>query len=125
MCAAGDLQASVSDSERIPGGKSLLCSLNLRHVIDCNFTRPDGKVILPSEGIGNADYSYFGDGFGKGDCGLTIHKVQEEDEGLWKCTLYDGSTTWSGFMNASTGGKFCFLLTMAVVKIQDFEIYAV
>ena len=117
MCAAGDFQAFVNDSERVQDGKSLLCSLNPGQVKDCNFTRPDGKVILPSEGIGNADYSYFGDGFMNGECGLTIHKVQEEDKGLWKCTVYDGATTWSGFMNVSTGGKFCFLLTMAVVKI--------
>jgi hypothetical protein len=110
MCAAGDLQASVSDSERIPGGKSLLCSLNAGQVTDCSFTRPDGKVILPSEGIGNANYSYFGDGFENGDCGLTIHKVQEEDKGLWKCTVSHGLTQWSGFMNVSTDGKFCFLL---------------
>jgi len=99
-----DLQATVSDSERVSGGKSLLCSLNPVSVIDCSFTRPDGKVILPSEGIGNADYSYFGDGFAKGDCGLTIHNVSDEDNGMWKCTVseYSTQTQRSGFMNVST-----------------------
>lgn len=118
MCA-GDLQTTVSDSERVPNGTSLLCKLNLGMVRDCSFTRPDGKVILLREGIGNANYSYFGDGFTKGECGLTIHKVQEEDKGLWKCTVYDLSTQEqrSGFMNVSTDGKFCFLLTMVVVKM--------
>jgi hypothetical protein len=90
MCAAGDFKANVSNSERSPNGKSLLCSLKPGKVEDCSFKRPDGKVILPKEGIGNADYSYFGDGFTKGDCGLTIHKVQDKDKGLWKCTVLTG-----------------------------------
>ena len=119
MHAGGDFQATVSDSERVRGGKTLLCSLNPEPVEDCRFTRPDGKVILPSEGIGNVDYSYFGDGFTKGDCGLTIHTVLKEDEGLWKCTVSDVSTKTkrSGFMNVTTDGKFCLLLSMVVVKI--------
>jgi hypothetical protein len=82
MCAAGDFQANVSNSERVPNGKSLLYSLNPGPVEDCSFTRPDDKVLLPSEGIGNADYSYFGDGFMKVDCGLTIHNVQDKDKDI-------------------------------------------
>jgi len=98
-----DLQATVNDSERVPDGKSLLCSLNLGQVRDCSFTRPDGKVMLLNEGIGNADYSYYGDGFEKGDCGLTIHNVQEADKGFWKCSVVDNLTgrQMFGFMNVS------------------------
>jgi hypothetical protein len=115
MCAAGDFTATVSNPEWISSGKSLLCTLYPGRVTDCRFTRPDGEVILPSEGIGNAEYSYFGDGFSKGDCGLTIHSVQEKDKGVWKFTVFDGSITRSGFLNVSTNGKLCFFLTMAVV----------
>jgi hypothetical protein len=117
MCAAGNFTATVSDSEWAENGKSLLCTLYPGPVTDCRFTRPDGKVILPEEGIGNAEYSYFGDGFLKGDCGLTIHNVQDKDEGMWNCTVSDGSTTRSGFLNLSANGKLCFFLRMAVVQI--------
>jgi hypothetical protein len=117
LCAAGEFKAKVNDTEWVVGGKSLLCSLYGRQVSDCSFTRPDGKVILPSDGIGNAEYSYFGDGFNKGDCGLTIHKVQDNDKGLWKCTVDYGSTQRSGFLNVESKGKFCFFLTMVVVQI--------
>jgi hypothetical protein len=82
-------------------------------------------VLLLNEGIGNANYSYFGDGFSRGHCGLTIHNVQEEDKGVWKCSVSDGSTRMSGFLNVSSAGKFCSLLKVAGVKISDFEMYAV
>ena len=108
---------NVSSSERIANGTSLLCSVDKTTVVECNFTRPDGRVLLLSEGIGHAGYSYFGDGFGKGDCGLTIHKVQDNDKGMWKCTVSDGITTRFGFLNVSANGKFSFLLKMVVVKI--------
>jgi hypothetical protein len=82
-------------------------------------------VILLNEGIGNANYSYFGDGFSGGHCGLTIHKVQEEDKGVWKCSVSDWSTQMSGFLNVSSECKFCILLKVTGVKISDFEMYAV
>jgi hypothetical protein len=93
-------------------------------VTDCRFTRPDGAVLLPREGLGNANYSYFGNGFSKGECGLTIHKIQEVDKGLWNCTVSDRSTQRSGFLNVSTKCKFSFLLEMAVMKLIDIEMDA-
>jgi hypothetical protein len=117
MYAAENLAVKVSNPEWLQNGKSLLCTLYSGPVTECRFTRPDGKVILPTYGIGNADYSYFGDGFSKGDCGLTIHNVQDEDKGLWNCTVSDGSTRRSGFLNVSADGKFCFFLKMTVVQI--------
>jgi hypothetical protein len=116
MCAAENFTVTLSDSEWLPDGKDLLCTLYPGPVKDCRFTRPDSKVNLPSEGIGNADYTYFGDGFSEGDCGLKIHNVQDEDKGLWNCTVSDG-TTRSGFLSVLKGGKFCFFLTMTVVHI--------
>jgi hypothetical protein len=81
----------------------LLCSVSPGEVSDCRFTRPDGKVFLPAEGLGNAEYSYFGDGFRSGDCGLTIHQLQEVDKGWWNCSVtigaITGATTKSGFLN--------------------------
>jgi hypothetical protein len=117
MCAAGDFTATVNEAEWLVNGKSLLCTLYRGPVRDCRFTRPDGRVIIPEEGIGNADYSYFGDGFLRGDCGLTIHDVQETDKGMWNCTVSDGLTQRSGFLNVSINGKLCLFLRMAVVQI--------
>jgi hypothetical protein len=122
MCAAGNLTATVSDSEWAENGKSLLCTLYPEPVTDCRFTRPDGRVILPKEGIGNAEYSHFGDGSLRGDCGLTIHDVQETDKGMWNCTVSDGSTQRSGFRNVSTNGKYCFFLITNFVQIYEFEL---
>ena len=96
---------------------SLLCSVYTSPVVECDFTRPDGRVLVLSEGIGHDGYSYFGDGFGNGDCGLTIHKVQDNDKGMWKCAVSDTLTTRFGFLNVSANGKFSFLLKMVVVKI--------
>jgi hypothetical protein len=115
MCVAEKFTATVSDPEWAPNGKNLLCTLYPGPVTKCTFTRPDGKLIFMNEGIGNADYTYFGDGFSEGDCGLTIHQVQAKDNGLWNCTVSDGTTTRSGFLSVLKGGKFCFFLTMAVV----------
>ncbi|GFG31858.1 hypothetical protein Cfor_09172, partial [Coptotermes formosanus] len=97
-----DIEANVSHSEGFKNGKSLLCSIHPGPVTDCRFTRPDGEVLLPKEGIGNANYSYFGDGFSRGHCGLTIHNVTEEDKGVWKCSVAHRSTQWSGFLNVSS-----------------------
>lgn len=108
---------TVSKSERFANGITLLCQVIPGTVNDCRFTRPDGTFLVPREGLGDADYSYFGDGFSAGDCGLTIHEVQEADKGLWKCSVSDGTTRWSGFLNVSTACKFSSLLKMAAVKI--------
>jgi hypothetical protein len=117
MCAAGNFTTTDSKPGWLPNGISLLCTLYPGPVKECRFTRHDGKVILLNEGIGNADYSYFGDGFSEGDCGLTIHNVQDKDKGLWNCTVSDGSTRRSGFLNVSADGKFCFFLTMAAMAV--------
>jgi len=58
-----NFSAGVSNAEWLENGRNLLCTVYRGPVWDCRFTRPDGLVILPTEGIGNADYSYFGDGF--------------------------------------------------------------
>jgi hypothetical protein len=63
-------------------------------------------VFLPVEGLGNTQYSYFGDGFRSGDCGLTIHQLQEVDKGWWNCSVTSGSRTETGFLNVlATDGK--------------------
>jgi hypothetical protein len=117
MCAAGEFTVKVSNPGWLLNGKSLLCTLYPGPVTECRFTRPDGKVILLNEGIANADYTFFGDGFKDGECGLTIHNVQDKDKGMWNCTVSDGPTTRSGFLSVSINGKFCFFLTRAVVQI--------
>jgi hypothetical protein len=104
----------ATESERFQGGLDLLCSVSPGPVSDCRFTRPDGDVFLPAEGLGNADYSYFGDGFRNGDCGLTIHQLQEVDKGWWNCSVTSGTTTRSGFLNVSaTEGKCIWTPNMA------------
>jgi hypothetical protein len=95
------LEVNVTKSERYEGGLDMLCRTFPNPVTDCQFTRPDGKVILPSEGLGNVNYSYFGDGFGNGDCGLTIHQLQEVDKGWWNCSVTVDGTKTSGFINVS------------------------
>lgn len=98
---------SVSESERFRGGLDLLCRIPLEPVTDCTFTRPDGEVLLPAEGVGNAYYSYFGDGFNDGDCGLTIHQLQEADKGWWECSVTVGATRRHGFLNVSATEGRC------------------
>ncbi|XP_033610839.1 uncharacterized protein LOC111873065 isoform X3 [Cryptotermes secundus] len=92
-------KVNATESERFPGGLDLLCSVSPGEISDCRFTRPDGKVFLSAEGLGNADYSYFGDGFRNGDCGLTIHQLKEADKGWWNCLVKTGAKTKSGFLN--------------------------
>lgn len=92
-------EVNVTESKRFQGGLDLLCSVSPGPVSNCRFIRPDGKVFLPAEGLGNADYSYFGDGFRNGDCGLTIHQLQEVDKGWWNCSVTSGATMRSGFLN--------------------------
>jgi hypothetical protein len=111
VCAAGDFKATVSNSTLVVGGTALLCTLQSEPVTNCRFTRPDGEVILLNDGIGNADYSYYGNGFNKGDCGLTIHRVQEVDRGQWKCTVFSYAEQRVGFLYVEKNGKFCFFLT--------------
>lgn len=97
---------NATESERFPGGLDLLCSVSPGEISDCRFTRPDGKVFLSAEGLGNTDYSYFGDGFRNGDCGLTIHQPKEADKGWWNCLVKTGAKTKSGFLNVlATEGK--------------------
>jgi hypothetical protein len=106
---------NVTESKRFQGGLDLLCSVSQGTVADCRFARPDGKVFLPTEGLGNADYSYFGDGFRNGDCGLTIHQLQEADKGWWTCTVTSGAATRSGFLDVSAvEGKCISIPNMAL-----------
>lgn len=63
--------------------------------------------MIPAEGIGNANYSYFGEGFMNGDCGLTIHTPQAVDNGWWECSVTAGGTKRSGFLNVSATEGRC------------------
>lgn len=54
----------------------------------CRIELPGGKTfnlnkLLPS----NGEVSYYGNGLDAGQCGVNIHQVTEEDNGVVKCTL--------------------------------------
>ncbi|XP_069702846.1 uncharacterized protein [Periplaneta americana] len=101
------LSVSVTDSTRFTGGLDLLCSLTPSAAVqDCRFTRPDGEVILPDEGIGNAHYTYFGSGLANGDCGLSIQQVQQVDRGWWNCSLLHGAVQSFSLLNVSATDEY-------------------
>lgn len=59
---------------------------SLSPVPSCIFERPDGTLFSLIEGIHYERYSYYGSGFSKGDCGVSIEKpLQDHDYGTWKC----------------------------------------
>jgi hypothetical protein len=100
---------NVTESTRFQYGRDLLCRVTLGPITDCIFKRPDGQVFLVAEGLGNANYSYFGDGFFNGSCGVTIHELQEVDKGWWNCSVTAGGKTRSGFLNVSATEGRCML----------------
>ncbi|CAG2063322.1 unnamed protein product, partial [Timema podura] len=55
------------------------------------FSTLTGRVILMTDGVGNSQYSYYGEGLNSKsyrDCGITIHKPTVADNGVWNCYIY-------------------------------------
>nr|CAD7194682.1 unnamed protein product [Timema douglasi] len=57
----------------------------------CRFLHPNGTGLLMTDGVGNSQYSYYGEGLNSKlyrDCGITIHKPTVADNGVWNCYIY-------------------------------------
>ncbi|CAG7834435.1 unnamed protein product [Allacma fusca] len=79
---------------------SILCKTHNSQKIRYCFWRKDPQhnnlEVFPHEGQIIPGYVHYGDGFDRGDCGITIEKVQEEDFGNWMCDLITETETLLG-----------------------------
>ncbi|XP_043270565.1 uncharacterized protein [Venturia canescens] len=85
------------DAKIIPGSGpelNLLCRTGVSSLKFCTFIRPDKYTINLPVGVGNENYSYYGDGYKDdtesryyADCGITIHNPSDDDFGLWNCEM--------------------------------------
>lgn len=76
--------------KRIDNNKvQLLCRVrNLKNMLTfCRFERidEDGFGLNLEDGIASGNYRYFGQGFGKGECGLEISNLNLIDKTQWNC----------------------------------------
>lgn len=72
----------------------------------CRFVRlNDGEGFNLQEGRGNDRYRYFGSGFKRHECGISLTKPLESDRSPWKCFIgvdMDGEITAIGsILNAN------------------------
>nr|XP_021191864.2 uncharacterized protein LOC110377335 [Helicoverpa armigera] len=66
-----------------------------KNITFCRFqkgTEASGFNVI--DGLSDGRYSYYGDGFFKRQCGLTIESVASDDYGTWRCTV--GVQEWAG-----------------------------
>lgn len=65
----------------------LLCTFG-RSIERCDFDMPSGQRIKLNPNVAERDgFSYYGEGFERGQCGLTITKLSKEHEGNFTCRL--------------------------------------
>lgn len=94
----------------------------------CRFLRMDDNFgFHVSEGLGTERYSYFGNGFVYGDCGLAIKSPGVYDKSLWKCYLGvevgDETRTIGAILNANNEQNDLEILDVSDIQvINDNEL---
>lgn len=70
----------------------------------CRFQRlSDGRGFNVQPAQGSSRYSYWGNGFAAGECGLTVSGPNDLDRSTWKCFVgYDRQGTMGAILDAST-----------------------
>nr|CAD7430993.1 unnamed protein product [Timema monikensis] len=88
-----EVKTLITKSES--GEWNLLCRMLIGDNSDeasfCRFLHPNGTGLLMTDGVGNGQYSYYGEGLNSKlyrDCGITIHKPTVADNGVWNCYIY-------------------------------------
>nr|CAD7573124.1 unnamed protein product [Timema californicum] len=88
-----EVKTLITKSES--GEWNLLCRMLIGDNSDeasfCRFLHPNGTGLLMTDGVGNTQYSYYGEGLNSKlyrDCGITIHKPTVADNGVWNCYIY-------------------------------------
>nr|CAD7416053.1 unnamed protein product [Timema poppensis] len=83
-----EVKTLISKSES--GEWNLLCRMLIGDNSDeasfCRFLHPNGTGLVMTDGVGNSQYSYYGEGLNSKlyrDCGITIHKPTVADNGVW------------------------------------------
>ncbi|KAJ8727064.1 hypothetical protein PYW08_015461 [Mythimna loreyi] len=68
----------------------LYCNIlhTTKNITFCRFQKSSEESgFNVMDGLSDGRYSYYGRGFSKRHCGLTIESVTDEDYGTWRCTL--------------------------------------
>ncbi|KAI5641157.1 hypothetical protein NE865_06626 [Phthorimaea operculella] len=94
------------ESERLDTGYIRDTNLNKLHlycnilnteknITFCRFQKTSSSVgynVL--DGLSDGAHSYYGDGFFRRDCGMTVERPTAEDYGTWRCSV--GVQQWAG-----------------------------
>ncbi|KAJ0179412.1 hypothetical protein K1T71_005124 [Dendrolimus kikuchii] len=75
----------------------LYCNIlhTAKNITFCRFqktTEASGYNVM--DGLSDGTHSYYGEGFGKRQCGMTIETASPQDAGTWRCTV--GVKAWVG-----------------------------
>lgn len=70
-------------------GLTLMCyALQDYSINSCTFLAPSGDLYhLPNSTYSNSRFGYYGGGFGVGECGIELYRVDDVHMGNWTCSI--------------------------------------